>query len=95
MELDATAQHLVNERGFIRSCVVLETRRGTQKQRPVMLATTHFMDPVPTEIHGFGIYGPGFRWIFGRRLRHGVEHLERAYFSCAERRSQVIARAML
>ena len=53
LELDATAQHLVNERGFTRSCVVLGDPKGNSKQRPVMLATTHFMDPVPTEIHVF------------------------------------------
>ena len=53
LELDATAQHLVNERGFTRSCLVLGDPKGNAKQRPVMLATTHFMDPVPTEIHVF------------------------------------------
>jgi hypothetical protein len=53
LALDATAQHLVNERGFTRSCLVLGDPEGDAKQRPVMLATTHFMDPVPTEIHVF------------------------------------------
>jgi hypothetical protein len=53
LALDATAQHLVNERGFTRSCLVLGDPKGNAKQRPVMLATTHFMDPVPTEIHVF------------------------------------------
>jgi hypothetical protein len=53
LELDATAQHLISERGFTRSCLVLGDPKGNAKQRPVMLATTHFMDPVPTEIHVF------------------------------------------
>jgi hypothetical protein len=53
LELDATAQHLLSERGFTRSCLVLGDPKGNAKQRPVMLATTHFMDPVPTEIHVF------------------------------------------
>ena len=53
LELDATAEHLINERGFTRSCVVLGDPKGNAKQRPVMLAATHLLDPVPTEIHVF------------------------------------------
>jgi hypothetical protein len=57
LELDATAEHLVNERGFTRSCVVLGDPKGDPKgepkKRPVGLFATHLMDPVPTEIHVF------------------------------------------
>ena len=53
LELDATAEHLVNERGFTRSCLVLGDPKGNSKQRPVMLVATHLLDPVPTEIHVF------------------------------------------
>jgi len=51
LELDATAEHLINERGFTRSCLVLGDPKGNAKQRPVMLVATHLLDPVPTEIH--------------------------------------------
>jgi hypothetical protein len=51
LELDATAQHLINERGFTRSCLVLGDPKADTKRRPVMLVATHLMDPVPTEIH--------------------------------------------
>jgi hypothetical protein len=53
LELDATAQHLTNERGFTRSCLVLGDPKGNAKQRPVMLVASHLLDPVPTEIHVF------------------------------------------
>jgi len=53
LELDATAEHLVNERGFTRSCLVLGDPKGNPKQRPVMLVASHLLDPVPTEIHVF------------------------------------------
>jgi hypothetical protein len=57
LELDATAQHLLSERGFTRSCLVLGdptgNARGNAKQRPVMLVASHLLDPVPTEIHVF------------------------------------------
>jgi hypothetical protein len=51
LELDATAEHLISERGFTRSCVVLGDPKADPKKRPVMLVATHLMDPVPTEIH--------------------------------------------
>jgi len=53
LELDATAEHLINERGFTRSCLVLGDPKGNAKQRPVMLVASHLLDPVPTEIHVF------------------------------------------
>lgn len=53
LELDATAQHLINERGFTRSCLVLGDPKADTKHRPVMLVATHLLDPVPTEIHVF------------------------------------------
>jgi hypothetical protein len=53
LELDATAQHLINERGFTRSCLVLGDPKGNAKQRPVMLVASHLLDAVPTEIHVF------------------------------------------
>lgn len=53
LELDATGQHLISERSFTRSCVVLGDPTGDPKRRPTMLAVTHLMDPVPTEIHVF------------------------------------------
>jgi hypothetical protein len=53
LELDATAQHLLSERGFTRSCVILGDPKADAKKRPVMLVATHLMDPVPTEIHVF------------------------------------------
>jgi hypothetical protein len=43
LELDATAQHLISERGFTRSCVVL----GDPKKRPVMLALGLGLSPIP------------------------------------------------
>jgi hypothetical protein len=51
LELDATAQHLIDERGFTRSCVVMGDPKADAKHRPVMLVATHLLDPVPTEIH--------------------------------------------
>jgi hypothetical protein len=51
LELDATAEHLVSERGFTRSCLVLGDPKGNAKQRPAMLVATHLLDSVPTEIH--------------------------------------------
>jgi hypothetical protein len=53
LELDATAQHLINERGFTRSCLVLADPKADAKHRPVMLVASHLLDPVPTEIHVF------------------------------------------
>jgi hypothetical protein len=53
LELDATGQHLIGERAFTRSCVVLGDPKGDTKRRPVGLFATHLMDPVPTEIHVF------------------------------------------
>jgi hypothetical protein len=53
LELDATGEHLINERGFTRSCVVLGDPKADPKHRPVMLVATHLLDPVPTEIHVF------------------------------------------
>jgi hypothetical protein len=53
LELDAKAEHLINERGFTRSCLVLGDPKGNAKQRPVMLVASHLLDPVPTEIHVF------------------------------------------
>jgi hypothetical protein len=53
LELDSTGQHLVSEREFTRSCVVLGGPKADAKHRPVMLVATHLMDPVPTEIHVF------------------------------------------
>ena len=53
LELDASAQHLLSERGFTRSCLVMGDPKGNAKQRPVMLMASHLLDPVPTEIHVF------------------------------------------
>ena len=53
LELDASGQQLIAERGFTRSCVVLGDPKADAKHRPVMLVTTHLVDPVPTEIHVF------------------------------------------
>jgi hypothetical protein len=53
LELDSTSQHLLSERGFTRSCVVLGDPKADPNHRPVMLVATHLMDPVPTEIHVF------------------------------------------
>ena len=53
LELDASGNQLLSERGFTRSCVVLGDPKADPKHRPVMLVATHLMDPVPTEIHVF------------------------------------------
>jgi hypothetical protein len=64
LELDATAQHLINERGFTRSCVVLGDPKSDPNHRPVMLVATHLMDPVPTEIHVY--------WNLSSRIPLGI-----------------------
>jgi hypothetical protein len=53
LEFDSTGQHLVSERGFTKSCLVLGDPKGDSKHRPVGLFTTHLLDPVPTEVHVF------------------------------------------
>jgi hypothetical protein len=53
LEIEATGQHLISERAFTHSCVVLGDSKADPKHRPVMLVATHVMDPVPTEIHVF------------------------------------------
>jgi hypothetical protein len=52
-ELDTTGQHLISERGFTKSCLVLGDPKGDPKRRPAGLVATHLLDPVPTEIHVF------------------------------------------
>jgi hypothetical protein len=64
LELDATGRHLISERAFTRSCLVLGDPKGNAKLRPVMLVATHLMDPVLPRSMCFGICGRGFRWIF-------------------------------
>ena len=48
LDLDATGEKVVGQRGFTRSCIVLENPRDA-----VAIMITHLMDPVPTEVHVF------------------------------------------
>ncbi|KAF1727383.1 hypothetical protein CSC78_00750 [Pseudoxanthomonas japonensis] len=48
LDLDATGERILKQRGFTRSCIVLESPRDS-----VGMMITHLLDPVPTEVHVF------------------------------------------
>ena len=48
MDLDATGEKIVSQRGFTRTCIALDNPRDA-----VGLVISHLLDPVPTEIHVF------------------------------------------
>lgn len=51
LELDATGQRLINQRGFTRSCLLAGEPKAYAKDGPAVLLVSHQMDAVPTEIH--------------------------------------------
>lgn len=48
LDLDASGERILKQRGFTRSCIVLESPRDS-----VGMMITHLLDPVPTEAHVF------------------------------------------
>nr|WP_298132909.1 hypothetical protein [uncultured Pseudoxanthomonas sp.] len=48
LDLDATGERILKQRGFTRSCIVLESPRDS-----VGMMITHLLDPMPTEVHVF------------------------------------------
>ncbi|MBL8257899.1 MAG: hypothetical protein JNJ62_14950 [Pseudoxanthomonas mexicana] len=48
LDLDGTGEKILKQRGFTRSCIVLESPRDS-----VGMMITHLLDPVPTEAHVF------------------------------------------
>ena len=48
LDLDATGEKILKQRGFTRSCIVLESPRDS-----VGMMITHLLDPMPTEVHVF------------------------------------------
>jgi hypothetical protein len=89
LELDATGQHLINERGFTRSCVVLGDPKGDAKKRPVGLFTTHLMDPVPTEIHVFWNLWVGIPLYISTPPNGTVWGIEKGHISLVRRGESV------
>lgn len=48
LDLDTTGERILKQRGFTRSCIVLESPRDS-----VGMMITHLLDPMPTEVHVF------------------------------------------
>jgi hypothetical protein len=86
LELDATAQHLISERGFTRSCLVLGDPKADAKQRPVMLVASHLLDPVPTEIHVFWNLWSGIPLDILTPPNGTVWNISKGHISLAQRR---------
>ncbi len=86
LELDATAQHLLSERGFTRSCLVLGDPKGNAKQRPVMLVASHLLDPVPTEIHVFWNLWAGIPLDILTTSNGAVWNISKGHISLVQRR---------
>ncbi|WP_157074290.1 hypothetical protein [Pseudoxanthomonas mexicana] len=53
LDLDASGERILKQRGFTRSCIVLESPRGRKDMETVAMMITHLLDPVPTEVHVF------------------------------------------
>ena len=47
---------IVDQRAFTKSCLELALPDTTAEEKPVALAITHLLDPVPTEIHVFSVF---------------------------------------
>ena len=86
LELDATAEHLISERGFTRSCVVLGDLKADPKHRPVGLVATHLMDPVPTEIHVFWNLWAGIPLDILTTSNGAVWNISKGHISLVQRR---------
>jgi hypothetical protein len=50
---------VVHQRPFTNSCITLDSRGPDNGGKPVALVITHLLDPVPTEIHVFGVFAMG------------------------------------
>lgn len=85
LELDATAEHLVNERSFTRSCLVLGDPKSDPKKRPVGLFVTHLMDPVPTEIHVFWNLWAGIPLYISTPPNGTIWNLSKGHISLVKR----------
>ena len=86
LELDATGQHLLSERGFTRSCVVMGDPKADARHRPVMLVATHLMDPVPTEIHVFWNLWAGIPLDILTTSNGAVWNISKGHISLVQRR---------
>jgi hypothetical protein len=86
LELDATGQHLLNDRGFTRSCVVMGDPKADAKHPPVMLVATHLMDPVPTEIHVFWNLWGGIPLDILTTSNGAVWNISKGHVSLVQRR---------
>jgi len=63
--VDVRDGRIVGSRAFAKSCIALGNQKIPEGAKPAAMFITHLLDPIPTEIHVFTVFGSGLPLYVG------------------------------